>query len=313
MITTGIKGLDDAITGLRAGDNVVWQIDDIKDYFDLVKPFADQALKDNKKVIYMRFASHKELLRSSKKIKRYELDAYAGFESFTTRVNNIITEEGEGAYYVFDCLSELLSAWASDLMIGNFFMVTCPYLYELKTITYFSILRNNHSFKSIASRRETTQLLMDVYSCEGSSYIHPLKVWNRYSPTMFLPHQREKERCIPITDSVNAVKILSHIREKGLESAKRNLDYWDRLFLEAEALAKNSAPKDKIKDMIEKLSNIMITKNKKILALAARNFSLEEIIEIKSRLIGTGFIGGKTAGMLLARKILSKDKSFNFL
>ena len=312
MITTGIKGLDDAITGLRAGDNVVWQIDDIKDYFDLVKPFADQALKDNKKVIYMRFASHKELLRSSKKIKRYELDAYAGFESFTTRVNNIITEEGEGAYYVFDCLSELLSAWASDLMIGNFFMVTCPYLYELKTITYFSILRNNHSFKSIASIRETTQLLMDVYSCEGSSYIHPLKVWNRYSPTMFLPHQREKERCIPITDSVNAVKILSHIREKGLESAKRNLDYWDRLFLEAEALAKNSAPKDKIKDMIEKLSNIMITRNKKILALAARNFSLEEIIDIKSRLIGTGFIGGKTAGMLLARKILSKDKSFNW-
>ena len=312
MITTGIKGLDDAITGLRAGDNVVWQIDDIKDYFDLVKPFADQALKDNKKVIYMRFASHKELLRSSKKIKRYELDAYAGFESFTTRVNNTITEEGEGAYYVFDCLSELLSAWASDLMIGNFFMVTCPYLYELKTITYFSILRNNHSFKSIASIRETTQLLMDVYSCEGSSYIHPLKVWNRYSPTMFLPHQREKERCIPITDSVNAVKILSHIREKGLESAKRNLDYWDRLFLEAEALAKNSAPKDKIKDMIEKLSNIMITRNKKILALAARNFSLEEIIDIKSRLIGTGFIGGKTAGMLLARKILSKDKSFNW-
>ena len=312
MISTGIKGLDEVITGLRAGDNVVWQIDDIKDYLDLVKPFVDQALKEKNKVIYIRFASHRELLRSSKKIKRYELDAYAGFESFTTKVNNIITEEGEGAYYVFDCLSELLSAWASDLMIGNFFMVTCPYLYELKTLTYFSILRNNHSFKSIANIRETTQLLMDVYSCEGSSYIHPLKVWNRYSPTMFLPHQREKERCIPITDSVNAVKILSYIREKGMESAKRNLDYWDRLFLEAEALAKNRVPKDKIKDMIKKLSNIMITKNKKILALAVRNFSLEEIIDIKSRLIGTGFIGGKTAGMLLARNILSKDKSLDW-
>ncbi|MBU4343110.1 MAG: PEP/pyruvate-binding domain-containing protein [Candidatus Omnitrophica bacterium] len=312
MISTGIKGLDNVITGLRAGDNVVWQIDDIKDYLDLVKPFVDQALKEKNKVIYIRFASHGELLKSSKKIKRYELDAYAGFESFTTKVNNIITEEGEGAYYVFDCLSELLSAWASDLMIGNFFMVTCSYLYELKTLTYFSILRNNHSFKSIANIRETTQLLMDVYSCEGSSYIHPLKVWNRYSPTMFLPHQREKERCIPITDSVNAVKILSYIREKGMESAKRNLDYWDRLFLEAEALAKNSAPKNKIKDMINKLSNIMITKNKKILALAVRNFSLEEIIDIKSRLIGTGFIGGKTAGMLLARNILSKDKSLDW-
>ncbi|MDD5084470.1 MAG: PEP/pyruvate-binding domain-containing protein [Candidatus Omnitrophica bacterium] len=306
MISTGIKGLDSVITGLRAGDNVVWQIDDIKDYINLVNPFVRQALKEDKKVIYMRFASHKELLDSSKQIKRYELNAAAGFESFATKVNSIITQEGEGAYYVFDCLSELLSAWATDLMIGNFFMVTCPYLYELKTVTYFSILRNNHSFKSIARIRETTQLLMDVYHCEGSLYVHPLKVWNRYSPTMFLPHQKENDKFVPITDSVNAVKILSYIRERGAESAKRNLDYWDRLFLEAEELVRGGAPKEKIKDTVKKLCGIMITRNKKILSLATDNFSLEELIDIKSRLIGTGFIGGKSVGMLLARKILSK-------
>ena len=137
MISTGIKGLDGVITGLRSGDNVVWQIDEMQDYIDLVKPFVRQALSDGRKVIYIRFASHKELLKPLKEIRRYELNAYAGFESFTTRVNAIITQEGEGAYYVFDCLSELLLAWATDLMIGNFFMVTCPYLYELKTVTYF--------------------------------------------------------------------------------------------------------------------------------------------------------------------------------
>lgn len=307
MISTGIKGLDSVITGLRTGDNVVWQIDDIKDYAELVKPFVGQALKENKKIVYMRFASHKELLKPSKNIKRYELNAGAGFESFATKVNNIITQEGEGVYYVFDCLSELLSAWATDLMIGNFFMVTCPYLYELKTFTYFSILRNNHSFRSIASIRETTQLLIDVYHCEGSFYLHPLKVWNRYSPTMFLPHQKKNDRFVPITDSVNAVKILSYIRKKEKETAKRNLDYWDRLFLEAEELLKSSAPKEKIKTMVKKFCNIMITKSKKIRDLAIRNFSLEELIDIKSRLIGTGFIGGKSVGMLLARKILSKN------
>ncbi len=312
MISTGIKDLDDVITGLRAGDNVVWQIDDIKDYIDLVKHFVQQALNENKKVIYMRFASHEELLKPIKQIKRYELDAYVGFESFTTNVNNIITQEGEGAYYVFDCLSELLSAWATDIMIGNFFMVTCPYLYELKTVTYFSILRNNHSFKSIARIRETTQLLMDVYRCQGSCYIHPLKVWNRYSPTMFLPHQREDDKCTPITDSVNAVKILSYIREKGAEGVKRNLDYWDRLFLEAEELVKNNAPKERIEDIAKKICSIMITKNEEILSLVMRNFSLLELIDIKSKLIGTGFIGGKTVGILLARKILSKNNSLDW-
>ncbi|MCX5700001.1 MAG: phosphoenolpyruvate synthase [Candidatus Omnitrophica bacterium] len=306
MISTGIKGLDAVITGLRAGDNVVWQIDDIKDYIELVKPFVQEALSGHKKVIYLRFAQHKQLLEPSKNIKRYELNAHAGFEYFTTKVNNIITQEGEGAYYVFDCLSDLLSAWATDLMIGDFFMVTCPYLYELKTLTYFSILRNHHSFKSIARIRETTQLLLDVYHCKGSSYIHPLKVWNRYTPTMFLPHQRKGEQCIPIADSVNAAKILSHISEKGAQSAKRNLDYWDRLFIEAEELVRKGISKEKIKETVKKLCDIMISKNKKILALAQRNFTLKELIDIKSRLIGSGFIGGKAVGMLLARNILDK-------
>lgn len=312
MISTGIRGLDAVITGLRLGDNVVWQIDNISDYIDLVRPFVAQALKDGKKVIYMRFASHQELIKPAKNIKRYELDAYAGFESFATRVNSIITEEGEGTYYVFDCLSELLSAWATDLMIGDFFMITCPYLFELKTVTYFSLQRNSHSFKAIARIRETTQLLLDVYHCKGSCYIHPLKVWNRYSPTMFLPHQKKGDECIPITDSVNAVKILSYIREKTAESAKRNLDYWDRLFIDAEDLLKNNAPQKKIRDAVTKLCGIMISKNKKILSLAIRHFSLPELIEIKSRLIGAGFIGGKSVGMLLARKILSENKALDW-
>ncbi len=312
MISTGIKGLDNILTGLRLGDNVVWQIDDINDYIDLVKPFVKQVLTEKKKVIYMRFALHRELLEPDKRVKRYELNAHAGFESFATRVNNIITEEGEGAYYVFDCLSELLSAWASDLMIGDFFMITCPYLYELKTVTYFSLMRNSHSFKAIARIRETTQLLLDVYYAEGSCYIHPLKVWNRYSPTMFLPHQRKDDECIPITDSVNAVKILSYIREKTAEGAKRNLDYWDRLFIEAEELIKDGATEQEKNDTIRKLCTIMISKNKRMLDLATRHFSLEELIEIKSRLIGTGFIGGKSLGMLLARKILLKSKLFDW-
>ncbi len=312
MISTGIAGLDSVITGLRLGDNVVWQIDDIDDYINLVKPFVNQALKDKKKVIYLRFATHQELIKPSAQIKRYELKAQAGFESFTAKVNSIITQEGEGAYYVFDCLSELLLAWATDLMIGNFFMVTCPYLYELKTVTYFSILRNNHSFKSIARIRETTQLLMDVYHCEGSFYIHPLKVWNRYSSTMFLPHQKEGEQFVPITDSVNAVEILSDIRQKGAQSVKRNLDYWDRLFLEVETLVKSKASLKQKSEMVKRLCSIMIAKNKKILVLAICNFSLEELIEIKSRLIGTGFIGGKAVGMLLARKILSKTKQLDW-
>ena len=93
------------------------------------------------------------------------------------------------SYDIFDCLSDLQAAWATDLMMGNFFQVTCPYLFELNTVAYFPILRGLHSFDAIARIQETTQLLLDVYSDANSLYINPLKVWNRYSPNMFLPHQ----------------------------------------------------------------------------------------------------------------------------
>ncbi len=312
MVSTGLKGLDEIITGLRAGDNVVWQIDDINDYRNFVTPYVRKALADNKKVIYMRFASHVPLLEGLEKVKTYNLDAHSGFESFTTEVNKIISDEGEGAYYVFDCLSALLLAWSTDLMIGNFFMVTCPFLYELKTIAYFALFRNSHSFKTIARIRETTQLLIDIYNCDGEYYIHPLKVWNRYSPTMFLPHLKNGDKFVPVTDSVNAARILSHINKAGAETTRRHLDYWDRLFLEAEDLIKTSTKKGERQKLVDRFSSIMMSRDKKILSLAKENFTLEDLLAIESRVIGTGLIGGKAVGMLLARKILSNSRSINW-
>ena len=104
----------------------------------------------------------------------HELDAGQGFESFVTAIHRIIGREGKQAFYVFDCLTELMEFWYSDLMTGNFFRVTCPYLYELDTIAYFAIQRNVHTNDTIAGIRETTQLLLDVYHIRDSflSLIH---------------------------------------------------------------------------------------------------------------------------------------------
>ena len=131
---------------------------------------------------------------------------------------------------------------------------------------------------------------------------------DRYYPTMFY-RTRKEDKCIPITDSVNLAKLLNYISEKSAQSAKRNLDYWDRLFIQAEEFLARKGQKGSEEEFIKKLCSIMISKNKKILSLATKTFSLKELIEIKSRMIGTGFIGGKTVGMLLARNMLSKGIS----
>ena len=310
MVSTGIKGLDSIIHNLRLGDNVVWQVDDIKSYLHFVEPYIKNSLKGNRNLVYIRFAKHPPLV-DEKKVKTYQIDATLGFESFSKQIHEVITKEGVGAFYLFDCLSDLLSAWASDLMIGNFFMVTCPYLFKLDTIAYFAILRDRHSYKTIARIRETTQLLLDVYDFKDHYYVHPLKVWQRHSPTMFLPHEEIEREFCPIINSADATKLFSYMSSRSSESAKRNLDYWDRLFMAAEELSVNGSLKDRAK-MALQLAKIMLGNEERMLALIKKHFNLTDLLEIKARMIGTGLVGGKTLGMLLARKILIKDEVFNW-
>ena len=172
-VSTGIKGFDKVIDDLRLGDNVVWQVDAIADYKKMVDPYVEQALKDKRNLIYLRFGSHEPLITDHPGIKIYTVDPATGFETFATTVHNIITKEGKRAFYVFDCLSDLLEHWHSDLIIGNFFKVTCPYLYELDTLAYFAIFRNVHTFSTIAGIRETTQLLLDLYQVKGKAGLSP--------------------------------------------------------------------------------------------------------------------------------------------
>ena len=188
-VSTGRGGLDAILGSLRLGDNVVWRVDRVDDYRSFVVPYVAAALAAGRRVVYVRFARHPRLLEPDPRVTVHDLDAYRGFESFTVRLHTIIGQEGREAFYVFDCLSSLLDAWATDVMIGNFFAVTCPYLFELDTVAYFALERESHSFATVARIRATTQLLIDLHHCPAGLYLHPLKVWERFSPTMFLPHR----------------------------------------------------------------------------------------------------------------------------
>ena len=226
-VSTGIIGFDKTIDMLRLGDNVVWQVDSAEDYRHFVKPFIRQGREDKRKIVYMRFSDQESLLDDTNGVKIYDLNANEGFESFGTKVHDIITEEGLEVFYVFDCLSELLRDWHSDLMIGNFFKITCPYLHELNTVAYFAIMRNTHTYATIARIRETTQVLLDLYQIKGEYYVHPLKVSQRYTPAMFMPH-RSKDEFLPITSSTDLSAIF-----KNTSIQEERIDYWDRIFKDA--------------------------------------------------------------------------------
>lgn len=299
-VSTGISGFDQTIDLLRLGDNVVWQVQSIEEYMQVVRPYIRQAQEDGRRLVYFRFGSHEPLMGEDEPSVLYEMNASEGFESFTTQIYNIIEEEGFRAFYVFDCLSELLEFWYSDLMIGNFFRVTCPFLYQLDTVAYFALIRGVHTHSTIARIRETTQLLLDIYSVGEKICIHPLKVWERYSPTMFFPHLIEGETAICITASADAAALLSDL---GISIQPR--DYWEIMLEKAQDTL--GEDKEKQEEMKRLLIGLIIGKEPRMTELAMRYFKLEDILGIASREIGTGFIGGKSVGMLLGRKILKKD------
>lgn len=310
-VSTGLGGLDAILDGLRLGDNVVWSLDRIDDFAPFVQPFVEQALREQRRVVYLRYANHAPLV-TDERVQVYQLDALRGFEPFVRRVHAIITEEGRGVFYVFDCLSDLLLAWATDQMIGNFFRVTCPYLYELDTVGYFALLRGSHALKTLARIRDTTQVLLGVRQVGDEVYVQPVKVWQRRSPTMFLPHRRVGERFAPLANSHDATELLSHLAHDGPRGARQHLDHWDRLFMEAEDLAQQPGDSAARAEMVDRLCRVMVGRDERMLALADRYFSLDDLLAIKARLIGTGFIGGKAVGMLLARRVLLSDAGFDW-
>lgn len=305
-ISTGLKGFDTAIDHLRLGDNVVWQVDTIESYKEMVMPFVTQAIADHRKLVYVRFGKNEPLLQNIGELAICQIDAIKGFENFATEIHNIVKEMGRKAFYVFDCLTDLLEYWFSDLMIGNFFKVTCPYLYELDTIAYFAVIRNVHTNSTIAGIRETTQLLLDLYKVNDKLYIHPLKVWQRYSPTMFFPHYIKGDEAVCITASAQAAELFSSI-QRGEE----RLDYWNVVFQNAKALlSKSDAEQVLVKRLLMKL---LIGNESKMFQLCDKYFTLHDILTIASREIGTGFIGGKSVGMLLARKIINTEAQDKFV
>jgi pyruvate, water dikinase len=305
-VSTGLPGLDAVLDGLRIGDNVVWRVDEIDDYRHFVQPFVSEAAARRRSVIYVRFGAHPPLIEPGTHVRMVELDALQGFEAFTREVYELVTDHGRGAFYVFDCLSDLLSAWATDVTVGNLFEVVCPRLYELDTVAYFALLARRHSFRTTGRIRETTQVLVDVRRTGGERYVQPVKAWRRRSPTMFLPHREREDDFEPVVDSSSAARLEAAFWRHGDDTA-RELDHWDRLFREAAEMAARGAETQARADLVDRLCRVLMGRDERVVALARRYLTLDDLVGLRQRMIGSGFIGGKAAGMLLARRILTAE------
>nr|NLI50731.1 pyruvate kinase [Propionibacterium sp.] len=303
--STGIAGLDETIDGLRLGDNVVWQVDSVADFEAVVAPFVDQARRDARQLVYLRFGLREPLLADLSGVDVRLIDPSVGFERFAMAVREALTDIGPRGFYVFDPLTDLHHFWQSDLMVLNFFKAHCPYLYELDTIAYFTLLRREHTTATVAGIRATTQLLLDLHRIDDQLYVHPLKVWKRHSPTMFFPHLLSGGEAISITSSEATTRLFASLARR-----REVPDPWQRRV--DEAWAALTGPAESQRSARDRLLAMMIGQQGRMVELCRKHLQLTDLLAVASRLIGTGSVGGKAVGMLLARAILEHDPQRRF-
>lgn len=309
--STGLPELDHVFRGLQPGDNVVLQIDSVNDFLPFMLPYCRAAVAGGGKLVYFRFARHDPLVPDSLGATVHHLDISEGFEQFITTVHKKVHEAGPEAYFVFDCLSSLAEDWYSDRMLGNFFMLICPLIHRQKSTAYFPIFRQCHSFHATAAVERTTQILADVYRHKGQLYIHPSKVEGRYSATMHVLHRWEKELFRPVMESSTTAEILTAQPWAGLETIRLRLGKWTRTFLHAEecweGVRRGTLPAEEADRLVPELLRMAISHDERLLRLASEYLALPDVLDIWRRMIGTGQIGGKAVGMILARAILKKS------
>lgn len=306
-LSTGIPTLDGVLKGVNAGDNIVWEVEAVEDYADLVRPYAAAAVRHGHRTIYFRFASHPPLLAPGDGVELHEFQPEEGFEPFLDRIHDTIRRAGRGAHYVFDCLSELAADWYSDQMLGNFFVLTCPYLYDLETVTYFGLFSGRHSPHAVEPILHTTQLYLEVLRRGTSRYIRPVKVQHRYSATINMLHAWKDGEVRLVTSSAEIAEALATGRDPGL-NVDRRPGPWHRTFLdvlsEKADIDAGRAPAEREAVLSDRLMRMMVSRDDRVLGLVRTHFALDDFLAIRERMVGTGRIGGKTVGMLLARAML---------
>ncbi len=300
-VGTGMSVIDELLNGLRWGDNVVWQVTTTLEYSWLVRPFVEDAAEKGIEIIYIHFDEY-DIPGISPHCKVVTIDPTQGFDYFYRFVRDVMESSGKRVYYVFDNISILARQWGSDESLANFFRTVCPRLFELDTIAYFCMLRGSHNNQTVARIRDTTQVLIDFYVQRGQSYIRPLKVWDRYSSTMFETHMLISPVGKAPEGPWEAVEQLPKMVNDQGPPRSEYLQPIESLFRHLKDRACWSPANCEALRM--ELIKTLISQRSEYFEIARKYFSLEDIERVHKRLVGSGRIGGKAAGMLLARKIL---------
>ncbi|UYP48149.1 hypothetical protein NEF87_004434 [Candidatus Lokiarchaeum ossiferum] len=315
--STGIFGLDNILKGIVPGDTLVWQVEDLQNIKPFVYNYARNANKEKKSFVYFRFAEHFSFIPNDSAGTIIYINPSEGFEHCLSNIIREMSGKGKGIYYIFDHLTNLAVEWFSDVMIANFFVLIAPFLKKNDSIGYFIIKRDSNASHSIKEIHNAASIVINVHKNDDGVFIHPLKVLNRHSSTIYMLHQwidptDPTGDFIPVNQSGIVAKTLSNTPISELDFTIRRMDSWFLLFKQADdvlkSIKKGQKPEINPELLKNKIMRRMFVQDDRMRVLAVQFITLEDLLIIGRRMIGTGLVGGKTVGLILARAILRKNE-----
>lgn len=284
--------------GLRQGDSVVFQMETPQSYLQIVETLISDMEGYGGKFHFISFC--RDLIQdiSSDNLTVYYVDPSSGFEHFVEECSRYVINVDDGDIILIDCLTGLMGYWGSDWLIGYAYQLIMDFA-KMRALTTFTAMQRkcHRQFTSKKIAEVATVSVRVMRDNMGRYCLVPRKAKDRHSAAMYKPYIMEPKKGVrPVQDTLEALKM------QNPPDRRSDMQYFsclDNLFLGDENADGQEA--------VNRLCRVLLGMDERILGLAAKNFTLEEMKIIRKRTIGSGFIGGKAAGMLIARKII-RDK-----
>ena len=211
--STGLRPVDDLIGGLRVGDNVVWEAEEDTS----VDPFVSAFVRASHKapgLVYVSFhVSPMEVLdrlreewdpksfmlvdcftdglgrgdetfrrfyrsRRVREIRVHRVSDPSDSEGVHTALADIERDLGHDTRYVFDSLTGMQELWGPDTAL-QFFLRSCPRLYDLRTVAYWLLERRAHDSPFLSRLTHVTQVVVDLRATEEGQTLKVVKAEGR--------------------------------------------------------------------------------------------------------------------------------------
>jgi len=222
---SGVADLDGIVGGIRPGDNVVFHAAEAGLYPLFTRALAAWCLGKKRRLVYVRVdGSLDEVFKGLPQEDVFELDAHGqGVQPPGAAFNAYVELQGPRVCYVWDNFSALQPSLGGEAGLRAFFLAACPLLSELEAVTYWLLLKEQHSSETEAAVQRAAQVFLELATEGDKTFLCALKTQGRYSEQMLLPcevvvdSKREGIRLTPLFGEDGPQVAL--LRKKGAKLA----------------------------------------------------------------------------------------------